>query len=202
MTDKQMENLSALMDGELDELSIARLLGQMKNDPQLTSKWARYHLMGDAMRGDMQGFANVDLSASISAALADEAPLVAQSGVLASAKRQWWKPVAGFSVAASVAMAVIVGAYQFRGGDAGFEQVADADAAPQESAEVAKPPVYYKGPTMVASTTAETSDTDLKAGQDKLNEYLRQHAQDAAMGQGRTMMPLARVVNFETQQDR
>lgn len=202
MTDKQMENLSALMDGELDELSIARLLGQMKNDPELTSKWARYHLMGDAMRGDMQGFANVDLSASISVAIADEAPLAATGGVVAQVKRQWWKPVAGLSVAASVAMAVIVGAYQFRGGDAGFDQVADGDAAAQESAEVAKPPVYYKGPTMVASTGTATSEAELKAGQDKLNEYLRQHAQDAAMGQGRSVMPFARVVNFETQQDR
>lgn len=191
MTDKQMENLSALMDGELDELSIARLLGQMKDSPELTTKWARYHLLGDAMRGDMQGFANIDLSASISAALADEVPLSA-AAPLKQAARQWWKPAAGLSVAASVAMAVIIGAYQLRSSDAGFEQVADA-----ASAEVAKPPVYYKGPTMVASTESEA---DLKAGQDKLNEYLRQHAQDAALGQGRSMMPFARVVNFETQQ--
>lgn len=194
MTDKQMENLSALMDGELDELSIARLLGQMKDNPELTGKWARYHLLGDAMRGDMQGFANVDLSSRISAALADEAPLSTNMPLQQTA-RQWWKPAAGLSVAASVAMAVIIGAYQLRSSDAGFEQV--ADAASEESAEVAKPPVYYKGPTMVASTESEA---DLKAGQDKLNEYLRQHAQDSAMGQGRSMMPFARVVNFETQQ--
>jgi sigma-E factor negative regulatory protein RseA len=194
MTDKQMENLSALIDGELDELSVQRLLGQLKDNPELTSKWARYHLMGDAMRGDMQGFANVDLSSSISAALATEAPLTA-AAPLKHSTRQWWKPAAGLSVAASVAMAVIFGAYQLRSADTGFEQV--ADAAPAESAEVAKPPVYYKGPTMVASTESEA---DLKVGQDKLNEYLRQHAQDAAMGQGRSMMPFARVVNFETQQ--
>lgn len=193
MTDKQMENLSALVDGELDELSVQRLLGQLKDNPELTSKWARYHLMGDAMRGDMQGFANVDLSSSISAALAAEAPLSAAP--LKHSPRQWWKPAAGLSVAASVAMAVIFGAYQLRSADTAFEQV--ADAAPADSAEVSKPPVYYKGPTMVASTETEA---DLKVGQDKLNEYLRQHAQDAAMGQGRSMMPFARVVNFETQQ--
>jgi hypothetical protein len=45
---------------------------------------------------------------------------------------------------------------------------------------------------------SDLNEAQLQQAQERLNSYLKQHAQDSALGQGRTSMPFARVVNFET----
>ena len=47
-----MENLSALMDGELTDLEAAREWNRLKNDPALRETWHTFHLLGDALRGE------------------------------------------------------------------------------------------------------------------------------------------------------
>lgn len=46
------EQISALMDGELDVSANPHLLTALKNDRTLDESWAAYHLIGDVMRGD------------------------------------------------------------------------------------------------------------------------------------------------------
>jgi len=58
-----------------------------------------------------------------------------------------------------------------------------------------------KGPTMIAQSNSALNGVDeksLQQAQERLNIYLKQHAQDSSLGQGRSAMPFARVVNFET----
>ncbi|MBP8298631.1 MAG: sigma-E factor negative regulatory protein [Burkholderiales bacterium] len=53
------EQISALMDGELDEARAQSLCAQLKSDESVEC-WAAYHLIGDALRNDclaQQGFA-------------------------------------------------------------------------------------------------------------------------------------------------
>jgi len=45
------ENLSALVDGELDTGAGRRLMRRMGADEDLSRCWAEYHLIGDALRG-------------------------------------------------------------------------------------------------------------------------------------------------------
>ena len=48
-----MERLSALMDDELDEHAIDGELDRIKGDPQREEAWATYHMIGDALRGQI-----------------------------------------------------------------------------------------------------------------------------------------------------
>jgi len=197
MNQKQNESLSALMDGELDEMSLHRLL---KNDDAaehqaMRETWARYHIASDAMKGEVDRFTGIDISRSISAALDDEAAFSQNS--LKEKAVSWWKPVAGLSVAASVAFAVVLGA---RFGGDGLNQ--DVQIAAKPEVKIVTPEITKeKGPTLLAEVPAtDAQQKELQQAQQRLNSYLKQHAQDSAIGQGRTAMPFARVVNFETDQ--
>ena len=48
-----MERLSALMDGELSEHAIGGELDRIKNNEEREAAWATYHLIGDALRGQV-----------------------------------------------------------------------------------------------------------------------------------------------------
>jgi sigma-E factor negative regulatory protein RseA len=47
------EKLSALIDGELEGDSLHTHLGRLRTDPELRSAWDTYHLIGDALRGQI-----------------------------------------------------------------------------------------------------------------------------------------------------
>ncbi len=47
------DQLSALIDGELDIESSEHLITSAKSGGELKNTWANYHLIGDAMRGDL-----------------------------------------------------------------------------------------------------------------------------------------------------
>jgi len=67
------ESLSALMDGEASEMELRRILKSSDADKEsIDKRWMRYHLASDAMRGEVELPSVMDLSSSISAAIADE----------------------------------------------------------------------------------------------------------------------------------
>jgi sigma-E factor negative regulatory protein RseA len=59
------EWVSAAVDGEVD----AQTLAELSADNNSHDKWQSYHLIGDAMRGELPAELNLDLSASIMAAI-------------------------------------------------------------------------------------------------------------------------------------
>lgn len=67
------ERLSAWMDGELEGKQAEALLTELKRDSILRGAWARYHLIGDTLRG-IQG---PDLSVRISGRLDSEPAVLA-----------------------------------------------------------------------------------------------------------------------------
>ena len=105
MNEKQAELTSAFLDGELDELAERRVVKELLQAATADrDRYARYRLIGDAMRGE----AVVDTTtvpARVRAALADEPVVLAPSRSRASA---WLKPVTGVALAASVAAVAIV----------------------------------------------------------------------------------------------
>ena len=64
------DQLSALIDGELGLDSANHLIASAKVGGELKQCWAHYHLIGDAMRGDMNTSHNI--SARVMAALENE----------------------------------------------------------------------------------------------------------------------------------
>jgi len=76
-TDKRIEEqISAFMDGELDEASLSVLLAGLK-DPEQRTAWDIYHQVGDVLRSDDMGFAlSPDFAARMNARLESE-PIIA-----------------------------------------------------------------------------------------------------------------------------
>ena len=126
------EQISALMDGELSD---AEVLNELEMDSDLQDTWGRYHLIGDAMRGDLPVNLQLDLSDSIMAALEDEptilapkpvetapvlqpvvAPVKTDSNVVTLFRRVG-QQLGQYAIAASVAAAVIFGVQQYQGQD-------------------------------------------------------------------------------------
>ena len=104
-------HLSRGIDGDLSDTERRELVDALLTDAELAQRWKRYHAIGDYMR---EGPLPVDISARVSAALADEAPL-AGGNVLSLAafaggrRKRLAQPVVGLALAASVAVATVVG---------------------------------------------------------------------------------------------
>ncbi|WP_305857301.1 RseA family anti-sigma factor [Balneatrix alpica] len=104
MSETQREQLSALFDGELDELGVKRVLAQ--HDHAQRQQWQHYSLMREVLRGeplqlDWQLADRVRESLAQDSAMAE--PVVVKP-------ESWWRPFSHLAVAASFAGAVFFGA--------------------------------------------------------------------------------------------
>lgn len=108
------EQISALMDGELDDARVSTWCAQPKSD-ESCSCWAAYHLIGDALRGDC--LPSGEFSRRFAERLAAEPTILAPGVVAAGAAlslpwraamrhRPWYY---GMAAAASVAAVGVVG---------------------------------------------------------------------------------------------
>jgi len=64
-TEQELEQLSALVDGALDDGRQRALLARLGEDGELRSRWSRYHLIGDALRGEPVSGTAVDVAARV-----------------------------------------------------------------------------------------------------------------------------------------
>lgn len=125
-TEKLREQISALADDELPEGEHELLLRRFATDMELRLHWERCHLIGEAMRKglpsvDTRGFAD-----RVMAALADEPVPAGHEPSLASSMI---RGVAGFAVAAAVAVIAIVGLQHGTSTGASSEIVPDNNSA-------------------------------------------------------------------------
>lgn len=216
MKNRIRESLSALCDGECDELELRRVLNHVENDAEFREQWANFHLIGAAMRGESVD--TVDLSKGIMqaiegepmdevpgadqiyksesvAALDDEA---VQEPVLVEQPKASFLPnwmVSG-AVAASVTLAVLLGARVLSVPDAAVGHadmtLANADALQSAPATMAQAPVE------VASVPSDTqmSAAELAEAQERLKQYVLEHEDQAFGMETHQAVPYARVANF------
>ena len=69
--DNMNETISALMDGELDELEMERAIRELHNSPEQRHAWQRYHLIGDALRNNIPAHLDGSFASRVSQAIAD-----------------------------------------------------------------------------------------------------------------------------------
>lgn len=105
--DREKESLSALMDGQADELETHRALKSISENHQSRDAWRRYQLAAAAMRRDLPEQV-IDYSSVVRAALEDEKPLNVNTLAL-----RVFKPLGRFAIAASVATVAIIGYQQY-----------------------------------------------------------------------------------------
>lgn len=119
MTEKHQQ-LSAWVDGEVqqNEADSKTLIASTLSDAELAGKWQRYHLIRQSLRKEVPDEIDTGLSVSIAQALEQEPTILAP-------KRKGWRelPVVAavlpmarqggqFAIAASVAVAAIIGVQQ------------------------------------------------------------------------------------------
>lgn len=118
------ENISQLMDGELDDRAAAGAIDSLRRDPEAVDAWRTYHLISDAMRDTPL------LSEGFAARLAER--LAGEPTVLAPGRGQPRSRLV-LAAAASVAAVALVGWLAFgpQPGSPGSQtQVASAPKAP------------------------------------------------------------------------
>ncbi len=114
------ESLSAVIDGEADDLQLRRVLDATEKDAELRAKWERLHLIGSAIRSEMK-WQRTELRATArpgSLEGADSMRAAAGLGLPAAAiparagtpapRLRWLAPVASVAVAAAAALAVVL----------------------------------------------------------------------------------------------
>jgi sigma-E factor negative regulatory protein RseA len=101
MNEQIDEQLSALVDGELERDQTRFLLRRVAADPALPLRWERYHVARQALRRQETFVLRPGFAAAVMEQLAQEPALRARGG-------QWLRWGTGGAIAASVAVAALV----------------------------------------------------------------------------------------------
>jgi sigma-E factor negative regulatory protein RseA len=204
MNEKLRESVSALVDGEADDLELRRLLASA-DDVAVRTAWRDFHLQRDSLNGvDMQ-FAHIDLSQRIQQALADDVAPAAVAGA------RWWRSLASVAVAASVATVVAVGARSVgplsenRGAS---NSVAMAQVAAPSTVNRVVPaqsgPAFgnvavsaqLNSPFYPVQPAALNPD---QLAQQRLQQYLLRHTERAALNNGQGVIGFAKVSQLKAE---
>lgn len=115
MSENKFETVSSIVDNYQPNDEV---IEDILNDTHSSATWDRYHLMGDVMRGETSDVINLDLSAQISAAIAEEPTVLAprpSNGLTEKLKAkvvQLAKPFGQMAIAASAAGLMVMGVQQ------------------------------------------------------------------------------------------
>lgn len=191
MSDRSKESLSALMDGEADELEVRRILNQLDGDEALRDSWKNYHLMGSLMRDE--SFDSIDLTQGINKAIDGvvDSESVSQNvetsdrGAVSPRTSAWYKPLTSVAVAASVTFAVLLGIQSIEPDNGLGLADSGAQSMSQQQGE------------LTASNLTTEEQQELEAAQQQLQDYVLQHPGDREKTEG--VLPFARVVEFQSQ---
>lgn len=127
------EALSALMDGEADELEVRRLLRELPAQPELAAAWKRYHTVRASLQQEVHVEPRVDLLKGIHARLAAEQDTAFGTPMAGVLRSRLVRHLGQGAIAASVAMAALMSVSLFEvadNGGAAAPAIADAGTAP------------------------------------------------------------------------
>lgn len=159
------EQLSALIDNELDRDRTRFLLKRAEHDTELVAVWQRWHFFGEAMRGTALPLRK-DFARQIAARL-DEEAVGAIASPRASGALRWG---GGFAVAASVALVALL--FARPGADPLAPPAGEALAGAQEAAvsgSIVAPSPYrvedLRPPYRFDAQTVSSSEDARRGGQ-------------------------------------
>ncbi len=184
--DTVKESMSAVMDGEANEMDLARVLRAAAEEPSSRSDWLRHHQQRAALLGQAQ--VKIDISQRVQMALKDNAK-----------QHNRRHPMTGFAVAASVTLAVVFGGQQLLNGPSAdvFKQLPGGvvpiqGAAPVQASYGA--PIAAQ-PMNTSSRSAPTRNQVLyeQLARERFYRYSTEHAQATAALQPNHLIPYARI---------
>lgn len=218
MSEQLRETLSALKDGEAEELELRRLLKQ-GDSHEVDEQWKMMHHLSEVVEGRTPQFAQWDISKQVSAAIDEESAHqtdFTEERESHSFSARLLKPFAGFAVAASVALALVFGTQTLNtvepglstpisnGGLASSGRVYPATMSANSLGSVNVNAVSSgsNSPLSNTDTVASLSKVALKgdlAAEQRLNQYMMQHTEQSALNNGQGMLNFARVASFEVE---
>ena len=199
MTERMRESLSAMLDDEANELELERVLSHITEDDDLRRTWIRYNATHTAIAGHQQAHLDVDISARVRAAILAEPASAAVHPPAASLKERLLRPVAGFAVAASVAATVVIGGQQLAqiGGAEpyGDNQSLAASASPvgMVNSLGARTVQASYGTQAIPVLQPATRTAYQELARQRMQKYMQEHAQHAALNSPQGLIPFARV---------
>ena len=198
------ESLSALLDNEAQELETRRVLNEMERDAELKSTWQNYQMIGDLMRNEVSS--PMDLTDAINQQI-DGQEAMPEGQITEAASKSWMRPFTSVAVAASVTLAVLLGVQMGEQETSPISIASQAPAAVEVAPNAVAPSLIsgaVEAPVQVASTDVAPAESaeDLEQAQQKLQEYLMEHTENAAGNTNRGALPYARVVKFGEQQEK
>ena len=198
MSDKIRESMSALVDGEANEMDLHRVLKATSEDAESRQVWQRYQTVSAVLNQADIGLVHIDIAQRVKEQLADSEASNAQRVV------QFFKPMASLAVAATVTVAVLTGTQIYhvtQGGNAGGVQVAASDSFNSAAPVVAG---QFSNLALPAAASSEAYRKPAPAQLDKrkyadaiaeqrLEAYLQQHVETSSLNNGLSVMPFARI---------
>jgi sigma-E factor negative regulatory protein RseA len=155
MSQNTRESLSALMDGESDELELRRVLKSLPDNADAADTWRRYHLARSVMQREQGVDVSMDLSAGVMARLQEEpAPLADMASETSQGKSHKAPTVSfarGAGVAAAVSLMVITGVQFFSSGFDNGNEIPSAD----------RPNSVANAPSLPANATQQVQPVNL-----------------------------------------
>ncbi|MFQ5660565.1 MAG: sigma-E factor negative regulatory protein [Gammaproteobacteria bacterium] len=190
MSEQMKEQISMLMDGEMDGPG-DQLISNLIQNKSLRDTWLRYHLISDVLKGQTPTCLDSRLVDRISARIADEPPILAPN---AMRPRFFIKAAAGLAIAASVAAIAILGLQQNQTGQTATQW--QQPLAQQSQALTAAR--QYTFPSRLASIKAPQMGPRNVRANLRMNSYLVNYNTYRTMHatmQG--MIPYVRIVAYE-----
>ena len=192
------EKVSAYIDDALSEDEIESLVWANEESGQTESHLsvaARYHMMGDALRGELSDASMIDVSQQVREALLNESMDVVESArpvnksSLSESRFNFFawlesfaRPLTGMAVAASVAMLMVVTVVQME--------------SPEDGQPLATLPEGTQD-TLVANKQAVENPSTKEQQMAEFDAYLTEHAEFAAQDALQGRIPYVRAVSYE-----
>ena len=185
MSDIKNEVISEMVDGEHIQ---DHMLDHLINDREKQGIWYRYHLIGDCLRGNLSEPMIQNVSGKVKTSLDSEPVVLAPQ----RSKRLAIKPIAGFAIAASVAMVAVFSVQ--KGNETGLSAPASVVAANEQTKTVSSSSFVFDN-TQVLPVVAKQSDSLDEVANQRLNNYLVNHNEYRSNGSINGILPYVRIRN-------
>ena len=186
MTEQELERLSALVDDELSQDEISLEIKKLSSNSPNRELWSRYHLIGDAMRGEAGSLHDSGLAQAISRRLEDE-PVVLAPAAIKRPGHGRKRTYTGLAVAASLAAVAVVLAPQMinpEGSEAPQQNIAATQQPDTQTLYVAEDGTRWE---LLKKPKVES----------RLNAYLVNHQEMSPSSNIKGIMPFATFVSYD-----
>ncbi len=169
MTEQTLEQLSALMDGELEHNAARFLLRRCEADANLSQHWSRYHVTRACLRRQLDAAVTIDFAHAVMARIEKE--------VMTPSSTRWMRWASGGAIAAAVAVVALLISRPAGYPDSSLRGVT-ANIEPSRAIEPAvesRTPLLLTTPPVVAAASFDYGQSLSPSYDPRFASYLNRH---------------------------